>query len=102
MPLYFIITGAKYQERMMLMNNKKLIKSLINLVVLSFIGKFLSLLARLSMARAIKIEAMSYFSIINPLMVLLLNLSQFGLPLACSTLIAKHPNKTKNFLFQHF
>ena len=82
MPLYFIITGAKYQERMMLMNNKKLIKSLINLVVLSFIGKFLSLLARLSMARAIKIEAMSYFSIINPLMVLLLNLSQFGLPLA--------------------
>ena len=95
MPLYFIITGAKYQERMMLMNNKKLIKSLINLVVLSFIGKFLSLLARLSMARAIKIEAMSYFSIINPLMVLLLNLSQFGLPLACSTLIAKHPNKTK-------
>lgn len=77
------------------MNDKKLLKSLIGLVGLSFAGKFLSLISRLVMADAIKVEAMSYFSLVNPLMVLLLNLSQFGLPLACSTLIAKHPDKTK-------
>ena len=59
------------------------------------IGKLLSMLARLLTVRTIKSEAMGIFSLINPLMVLLLNLSQFGLPLACSTLIAKHPNKTK-------
>lgn len=77
------------------MKDKKLLKVLISLVGLAFIGKFISLLSRLVMAKAIKVEAMSYFALINPLMVLLLNLSQFGLPLACSTLIAKHPENTK-------
>lgn len=84
------------------MTNKNLLKSLLGLVWLSFVGKFLSLLARLIMARALMVEAMSYFALINPLMVLLLNLSQFGLPLACSTLIAKHPEKTRKLFVTSF
>lgn len=76
----------------------KSLNSLMSILGAATIGKLLSMLARLLTVRTIKSEAMGIFSLINPLMVLLINLSQIGLPVAISTLIAKKPNDSRKIL----
>lgn len=80
----------------------KSLSSLMSILGAATIGKLLSMLARLLTVRTIKSEAMGIFSLINPLMVLLINLSQIGLPVAISTLIAKKPNDSRKIYVTAF
>lgn len=84
------------------MNRKNLFKSLAGLLGVAALGKLLSMLARLVMVNSIKAEAMGLFSMINPLMVLLINLAQIGLPIATSTMIAKKPSDSRKFFVSAF
>lgn len=84
------------------MNRKNVLKSLASLLGVAALGKLLSMLARLVMVNSIKAEAMGLFSMINPLMVLLINLAQIGLPIATSTMIAKKPKDSRKFFVSAF
>lgn len=78
------------------------LKSITSLLGVALIGKMLSMLARLVMVNSIKSEAMGLFSLINPLMVLFINLAQIGLPIATGTLIAKRPKDGRKFFVSAF
>lgn len=77
------------------MKKKYLIKTLIILVVLGFLAKFLSMIARILMTRIIGVEGMGLFSLANPCMLLVINLAQLGLPTAIATKVAKEPQNSK-------
>lgn len=62
---------------------------------LGFLGKFLSVLARILLSRTLSLEAMGYYSLVSPTMLLFITLSQMGLPTAISTLEAKYPERGK-------
>ncbi len=84
------------------LRKKALLKSLFNLLSIAMVGKILSMLSRLVMVRSIGATSMSLFSLINPLMVLFINLASIGLPIATSTLIAKRPKDSRKFFVTAF
>lgn len=66
-----------------------------------FIGLFakgLSLLSKILMTRELGLEAMSIFSLVNPLILLLLTLSSLSLQSSIASSIAKKPEKRKTIL----
>ncbi|HBD05933.1 MAG TPA: hypothetical protein DCY93_00790 [Firmicutes bacterium] len=77
--------------------HKRLLKPLFSLLSVALMGKVLSMLSRLVMVRSIGTTSMSLFSLINPLMILFINLAQLGLPIATSTLVAKKPKDSRKF-----
>lgn len=87
---------------MNLRKKKALIKPILNLLSVAMIGKVFSMLSRLVMVRSIGTTSMSLFSLINPLMVLFINLASIGLPIATSTLIAKKPEDSRKFFVTAF
>ena len=78
------------------MKKYRTITFILSLLGLGFIGKLLSMIARILIVRSIGLEAISIYSLVNPMMLLLITLTQLGLPTAVSTLISRHPNKTKH------
>ena len=71
------------------MLKKSSLKSIINLFLISGIAKFLSIIAKIIIAREIPTYAMSVYSLTLPTLSLLLNLAQLGIPTTVSKLIAK-------------
>ena len=78
------------------MKKNRSITFILSLLGFGFIGKLLSMIARILIVRSIGVEAMSIYSLVNPMMLLLITLTQLGLPTAIATLISKHPERTKN------
>ena len=75
---------------------------LLNVLLLGLRAKFISLLSKILMNRELGVEAMGLFSLVNPLVVLLISLSNLSLPNAIATLISKNPKKDKVILISAF
>ncbi len=67
---------------------KKLIKTTFFLLLYSCIAKFLSFFVRIFLARRMSTEAMNYYSLAMPTMLLLITLAQMGIPSAMAKLLA--------------
>lgn len=72
------------------MSKKILLKSTFLLLLFSFIAKLLSVLAKIITTRTIGVQAMGYFSLVSPIMILMFTLGHAGLPLALSKTIASN------------
>ncbi len=77
------------------MNKNSSIHSIISIMFLSMITKIISMSTRIIMSRELGIDAVSIYSLINPIFVFFITLVTFSLPTTISTLISKHPHKTK-------
>ncbi len=75
---------------------------LLQVIFLGLHAKFISLLSKILMNRELGVEAMGLFSLVNPLVVLLISLSNLSLPNAIATLISKNPKKDKVILISSF
>ena len=75
---------------------------LLNVLFLGTRAKIISLLSKIIMNRELGVEAMGLFSLVNPLIVLLISLSNLSLPSAIATLISKYPKKDKKILIASF
>lgn len=84
------------------MNKKNQTIYLIRIILIGLSAKCISILSKILMNRFLGVEAMGLFSLINPLVVLLISLSSLSLPSAIATLISKHPNKDKKILISSF
>lgn len=84
------------------MSKKNQTLYLVNILFLGIRAKFISLLSKIIMNRELGVEAMGIFSLVNPLIVLLISLSNLSLPSAVATLISKHPKKEKKILISSF
>ncbi len=74
---------------------EKLIQSTIILLIGGLITKVLGMLIKIVMARLIGTEGLGYYMLILPTFILLINISQLGLPLALSKLIAEENRSSK-------
>lgn len=77
------------------MNKNSSIHSIISIMFLSMITKIISMSTRIIMSRELGIDAVSIYSLINPIFVFFITLVTFSLPTTISTLISKYPLKTK-------
>jgi len=73
---------------------KNIIISVVKLIIMGFLAKIISTIAKIITARKIGIESMSIYYLTLPTMVLMLNLAQAGFPTAISKLIAQNRQKT--------
>lgn len=80
------------------MKKKSTLKTIITLLELGFVAKLLSTIARILMTREMGVDAMGLYQLANPCMLLVITLSQFGLPTAMATLVSRHPSKAKKYL----
>ncbi|MCH5180435.1 MAG: oligosaccharide flippase family protein [Erysipelotrichales bacterium] len=80
------------------MNKNRSINTILLLLSLGFIAKVLSTLARVLTTRTIGIDAMGLYQLASPCMLLVITLSQFGLPTAMATLVSRHRNRAKTIL----
>lgn len=69
---------------------KKMMMDAFLIMLYAGIAKFLSFIIRILFARTLSVEAMHYYTLISPTLMLALTLSQLSLPTALSKLIAKH------------
>ncbi len=74
---------------------KKLIKTTFFLLFYSSIAKVLSFVVRITLARNLSSEAMNYYALTMPTMLLLITLAQFGIPNAMAKLLASTNNAKK-------
>lgn len=79
------------------MKNKILINTII-LIIGSFITKLLSMLIKISVSRIIGSNNLSLYMLIVPSFMLLINLSQLGIPLAITKLISEDKYNNKRLL----
>ena len=77
------------------MNKKSPLICLINIILLGMVTKIISMCSRIILSRSIGIDAVSIYSLVNPIFVFLITLSSFSLPTAISALISKYPEKGK-------
>lgn len=77
----------------------KFIKSTIILMIGGLITKLLGMLIKIVMARKIGTEGLGLYMLVIPTFILLINLSQFGLPLALSKLISEDKRSNKRLFF---
>ena len=77
------------------MNKKLTFSPIISIIVLACITKIVSMASRIILNRELGLEAVSIFSLINPIFVFAITLATFSLPTVLSTLIAKQPNNAK-------
>lgn len=80
------------------MKKKKSINTIFALLSLGFIAKILSMCARILTTRKIGVDAMGLYQLATPCMLLVITLSQFGLPTAMATLVSRHLKKAKVLL----
>ena len=73
----------------------KFIKSTIILIIGGFITKILGMIIKIVITRMIKSSGYGLYALITPTMILLISLSQLGLPTALNVLIAKRKNIKK-------
>ncbi len=73
----------------------KFIKSTIILIIGGFITKILGMIIKIVITRMIKSSGYGLYALIMPTMMLLISLSQLGLPTALNVLIAKNKNTKK-------
>ena len=73
----------------------KFIQSTIILLIGGLITKVLGMLIKIIMARLIGTEGLGYYMLILPTFILLINISQLGLPLALSKLISEDKKSSK-------
>lgn len=77
------------------MNKKNLLKNLLKILIISSLSKILSLISKIIMTRELGLLSMSIFSLVNPLLLLLLTLSSLSLQTSISVLVAKYPESKK-------
>ncbi len=68
----------------------------------SSLAKIFSLLSKIVLTSLLGLSAMSYFSLTNPLLILIITICSFSLPNVLSHLIAKKPNKSKKYVITSF
>ena len=76
----------------------KFIKSTIILIIGGFITKILGMIIKIVITRMIKSTGYGMYALILPTMMLLISLSQLGLPTALNVLIAKNNKDTKKLI----
>lgn len=74
---------------------KSSLSSIIPIIFLSMLTKIISMSSRIIMSRDLGVEAVSIYSLVNPMFVFLITLVTFSLPTTISTLISKYPNYGK-------
>lgn len=80
----------------------KLIHSTIILLIGGFITKVLGMVIKIVMARKIGTEGMGLYMLLLPTFTLLINISQFGFPIALSKLISEEKRNNKRLFFSIF
>ena len=78
---------------------EKFIKSTFILLIGGFITKLLGMMIKIVVARLIGTEGLGMYMLILPTFMFLINLSQLGLPLALSKLIAEDKKSSKKLFF---
>ncbi len=81
---------------------KKSAKEIGIMLFSSSLAKGFSLLSKIVLTSILGFEAMSIFSLTNPLLVLIITLCSFSLPNVLSYLIAKKPYKSKKYVMTSF
>lgn len=74
-------------------------KSTIILIIGGFITKLFSMLIKITTARILKPETLGIYMLVMPTFSLLINLSQFGFPIALSKLISEDKRSSKKLIF---
>ena len=77
------------------MHKKSSLLCLINIIFIGMMTKIISMCSRIILSRSVGIEAVSVYSLVNPIFVFLITLSSFSLPTAISALVSRHPDKGK-------
>lgn len=77
------------------MRKKELMKTAFFLILYSFIAKILSLLVRIVIARSISEEAMTLYSLAAPTMIIMITLSQMGIPATLSKLLSDNSKEKR-------
>ncbi len=78
---------------------EKFIKSTIILLIGGLITKFLGMFIKITMSRLIGTEGLGLYMLILPTFSLFIGISQFGLPIALSKLVAEDTKNNKKLLF---
>ncbi len=78
---------------------EKFIKSTIILLIGGFLTKFLGMIIKIIMSRLIGTEGLGLYMMILPTFSLFIGISQFGLPIALSKLIAEDTKNNKKLFF---
>ncbi|MBQ9019483.1 MAG: oligosaccharide flippase family protein [Bacilli bacterium] len=78
---------------------EKFIKSTIILLIGGILTKILGMIIKIIMAREIGSEGLGTYMLILPTFMLLISLSQFGIPLALSKLISENKRNNKKLIF---
>ena len=77
------------------MNKKSSIYCISLVMFLSMVTKIISMASRIIMSRELGVEAVSLYSLVNPIFVFLITISTFSLPTTIATLVSKNPLKGK-------
>ena len=78
---------------------EKFIKSTIILMIGGLLTKILGIFIKIVMSRLIGTEGLGLYMLILPTFSLFIGLSQFGLPVAISKIVAEDSKNNKNLLF---
>ena len=78
-----------------------LLKSTIILIIGGFITKIFSMLIKITTARILSPKTLGIYMLVMPTFSLLINLSQFGIPLALSKLISEDTRSSKKLIFSN-
>lgn len=81
------------------MNKKSSLNSIFSIMLLTMMTKIISMSSRIIMSRELGLEAVSIYSLVNPIFVFLITVATFSLPTTIATLVSKYPKKNKNILF---
>ena len=77
----------------------KFLKSTIILIIGGFITKLFSMLIKITTARILSPNTLGIYMLIMPTFSLLINISQFGIPISLSKLISENTRNNKKLLF---
>lgn len=77
------------------MKKKSLFYQIFLSLGLASVTKVVSMTTRIIITRSLSVNAVSIYSLVNPLFVFFITLTSFSLPTTVSTLVAKYPNKSK-------
>ncbi len=80
------------------MDRKKIIKSTVLLILVGFITKIFSSIAKIITARKIGSEAMGIYMLVTPIYIFFINIIQLSLPTTIATKIAHNPKKTSKIM----
>ena len=78
---------------------EKFIKSTIILLIGGFLTKLLGMIIKIIMSRMIGTEGLGLYMMILPTFSLFIGISQFGMPIALSKLIAENTKNNKKLFF---